>query len=161
VFRSLPVAHERHAADSLPVRARAYARDTVTLGWEERLKTRGRRRSDRGIEFGTALPRGTVLRAGDCLILDHPALVVCVIEREEPVLIVRPAGAPDWALVAYHIGNSHQPLMIAADGLVCPDGPGMEQVLAYHRIPFTRELRAFTPVGDVARHQHAQAVSTL
>lgn len=137
VFKSVPVVHERHAAESLPAHACGYARDTVTLGWEERLRARGRRRSDGGIEFGTALPRGTVLRGGDLLVLDHPALLVRVIEREESVLIVRPAATPDWALFAYLIGNSHQPVMIAADGLVCPDVPGMEQVLAHHRIPFT------------------------
>ncbi len=43
------------------------------------------------------------------------------------------------ALFAYHIGNSHQPVMIADDAIVCPDALGMEQVLTYHAIPFLRE----------------------
>ena len=39
-----------------------------------------------------------------------------------------------------------------ADAIVCPDVPGMEQVLTYHVIPFTREQRAFTPVSQAPGH---------
>ena len=48
------------------------ARDTITLGWEERLKARGRRRRTAASSSATALPRGTVLRGGDCFVLDEP-----------------------------------------------------------------------------------------
>ena len=50
-------------AVELPESARAYRRDAVTLGWEDRTHVHGRRRTDQGVEFGTSLPRGTVLRA--------------------------------------------------------------------------------------------------
>ena len=71
---------------------------------------------------------------------------------EERVLVVRPTTTTEWALWSYHIGNSHQPLMIAADVIVCADLPGMEQVLTYHAIPFAREQRAFTPVSQAPGH---------
>jgi hypothetical protein len=37
----------------LPESSRAFARDTVTLGWEDRTHVHGRRRTDGGVEFGT------------------------------------------------------------------------------------------------------------
>jgi len=52
----------------LPESSRAFARDTVTLGWEDRTYVHGRRRTDGGVEFGTSLPRGSVLRS---FVLNH------------------------------------------------------------------------------------------
>lgn len=159
VFKSIPVVREILRADALPERARSYARDTLTLGWEERLKARGRRQSDGGRDFGTALPRGTMLHQGDCLVVDEARLVVVVVERAEPVFVIEPATAAEWALAAYAIGNSHQPLMVTATAIVCPDVSGMEQVLRYHAIAFRPSMAAFTPssVGGgayVPGHQH-------
>ena len=154
MFRALPVVHDIQRTDALTGAAAAYRRDTLTLGWDERLKARARRRTDGGVEFATALPRGTVLRRGDCFAIDAVSLVVAVVERLEPVFVLRPRTPRDWALFGYQIGNSHQPLMLDEDAMVCADLPGMEQVLTYHGIPFTRERRAFTPVGQLATHQH-------
>ncbi len=89
----------------------------------------------------------------------NAAIVVTVVERLEPVFVVEPPTAAEWGLFAYCIGNSHQPLMLTTTAIVCPDVPGMEHVLAYHGIPFSRSTRAFTPVslgGElfVAGHQH-------
>jgi urease accessory protein len=152
LFRSLPIVEAVFDGSRLPAALLDAPRDALTLGWEERAKTRARRRTDNGVEFGSALPRGTVLREGDCLALENPPLVIVVHEREEPVLVARPASTGQWALWGYHIGNSHQPLMIGDDALVCPDVPGMAQVLDYHRIPYTRELRRFTPVLQSPGH---------
>lgn len=154
VFRSLPVARSVCAADDLPDAAREYGRDTITLGWEDRMKARGRRRTDGGVEFGTTLPRGTVLRDGDCLVVDQDRLIVTVITLDEPVFVITPASPAEWGRFAYHIGNSHQPLMITDREIVCPEVPGMEQVLGYHRIPYIRGMRAFTPLTQVPAHQH-------
>jgi len=159
VFKTLPVARETYREDGLPARARSYTRDTITLGWEDRLKARARRTSDGGVEFGTALQRGAVLREGDCFVLAEPLLVVTVLERLEAVFVIEPVTAADWGQFAYYIGNSHQPVMIADGSMICPDVPGMEQVLTYHRIPFSRSVRAFTPIGHAgapyaAGHQH-------
>ena len=117
-------------------------------------RARGRRRTDGGIEFGTALPRGTVLRDGDCLVLDQDRLVVVVVALDEPVFVIAPATPVEWGLFAYHIGNSHQPLMLTDEAIVCPDVPGVEQVLTYHGIPYVRGRRHFTPVTHVSNHQH-------
>ena len=140
--------------NELPAVSRGWARDTVTLGWQDRTQAHGRRLTDGGVEFGTSLPRGTVLRAGDCFLLDANRLVVFVVERAEPVFVIEPRTQPEWALFAYHIGNRHQPLMITDGALVCPDLPGVEQLLQQHRMPYTRATMAFTPAATVAGHQH-------
>jgi urease accessory protein UreE len=157
LFRSIPVVESVCRAAALPTAASAYARDAITLGWEERLRVRTRRVSDNRFEFATTLPRGTVLHDGDCFVLDPQQLVIHVVERAEPVLVIEAASPAERAFFAYHIGNSHQPLMIAGERLVCLDSPEMSQVLAYHGIPFSKDLRSFTPVGRVANHRHAQS----
>ena len=145
MFTKLPVADAVYRQDTLPAGARAFSRGTIALGWEDRLKTRGRRRSDEGLEFGTSLPRGSVLRAGDCLVLEPARVVVEVVERLEPAFVVEPRTSAEWGLFAYHIGNGHQPLMVTDRALVCPDVAGVEALLQYHRIPYVRAEVAFTP----------------
>ena len=154
LFQSLPVAREVYRVDALPARALGYARDTIALGWEDRLKARGRRRSDAGLEFGTALERGTVLRGGDAFVIDGPNVIVSVVERDEPVFVIAPGSTAEWGLFAYHIGNNHQPMMIADGHIVCPDVPGLEQLLEQHAIPFSRATRPFTPIGFLPDHRH-------
>ena len=150
----MTVVEHVYGQGDLPEAARGYARDTVTLGWEERTQAHARRRTDGGVEFGTSLPRGTVLRASDVFVLDGERLVVSVVEREEPVFVVHPRTAHEWGLFAYHIGNRHQPLMVSDDALVCPDLPGVEQLLRQHGMPYSRARRAFTPAGAAAGHHH-------
>ncbi len=144
------VHHERELSGD----ACGYARDTITLGWEDRTHGHGRRRSDAGIEFGTQLPRGSVLRSGDCFVLDAERVVVSIIERPEAVFMITPALMSEWALFAYHIGNRHQPLMITDHGLVCPEVPGVEALLQQHRMPYVRGQLPFTPAATVVGHQH-------
>ena len=147
---------ERTYSDAtLPEPARFYARDTITLGWEDRLHVHGRRCSDGGQEFGTSLARGTLLRGGDCLVLDEVRTVVMVVERPEPVFVIEPLTLQEWALFAYQIGNRHLPLMVAERGIVCPNVPGVEQLLVRERIPHRRATLPFTPATAVAGHQHA------
>lgn len=153
-FKSLPVARTLYRAETLPGAARAYAADTVTLGWEDRLRARGRRKSDGGLEFGTALDRGTVLRAGDCFVLEPISTVVTVVERPEAVFVIEPRTPSEWALFAYHIGNCHQPLMVTGESIVCADLPGMREALEYHRIPFAERTQPFTPIVDNVAHTH-------
>jgi urease accessory protein UreE len=155
LFRPLPIVEVVYRADALPESALGCRRDTMTLGWEDRLKARARRRSDSGLEFATALDRGTALRDGDFFVLADA--VVEVVERHEPVVVIEPRTPAEWGLFAYHIGNSHQPLMISERRLVCADTPGMREVLEYHGIPFSPAQQPFTPVGFNGGHQHRPA----
>ena len=154
VFRSLPMAHTVVRSDELPAETRPYDRDEIVLDWEQRLKPRGRRVTTAGVEFATALPRGTVLRHGDCLVLSTIRLIVVIVECDEQVLVIRPVSAAQAAEFAFHIGNSHSPMMIDDGLIVCPELPGMTQLLTYHGIPFVRAERPFTPLGQVVNHRH-------
>jgi urease accessory protein len=150
----LTVVERVHREHDLPDTCGAFARDAMTLGWEDRARVHGRRMSDAGVEFATSLPRGTVLRDGDCLVLDSERVVVTVRERAEPVFVIEPRSAAEWAVFAYHIGNRHQPVMITNHALVCPDVPGVEQLLAQHRMPYRRATAPFTPVAATTGHHH-------
>ncbi|MBS1819758.1 MAG: hypothetical protein JSU08_17625 [Acidobacteria bacterium] len=152
LFRSVPIADAVFRDDRLPAGLAAHPRDEVVIGWEDRRAQRARLKTEAGVEFGTSLPQGTVLREGDCLALDRPALVIIVREKAEPVLVMAPPSAGDAARWAYYIGNTHQPLMVLGDLLLCADVAGMDEVLRYHGIPFTRELRPFTPVSQGPSH---------
>ena len=99
-LKSLPVVREVYRSDALPPIAGDYRRDTITLGWEDRVRARGRRRSDNGVEFGTALERGTVLRDGDWLLLDGLATAIGVVARAEAVLVIE-ARTPAEAVEGY------------------------------------------------------------
>jgi urease accessory protein len=148
------VVEQTHREDALPLKARGYAHDTLTLGWDDRLRVRGHRRSDGGVAFGLSLSRGTILRGGDCLVLDEAKTVIVVIERPEPVFLLEPRTPQEWGLFAYHIGNRHLPLMITEAGIVCPDVAGVEQLLEQQHIPFVLATLAFTPAMSVANHHH-------
>jgi urease accessory protein len=146
------VVEQLYREDALPPPARGYARDTLTLGWEERLHVRGHRRSDGGVAFGLSLPRGTILRGGDSLVLDEAKTVVVVVERPEPVFFIVPRTPQEWGLFAYHIGNRHLPLMISEGGIVCPDVAGVEHLFEQQHIPFGRATLTFTPATSMAHH---------
>ena len=150
----MTVIEQTHREETLPAASRGYARDTITLGWEDRLHVHGRRRSDGGVAFGLSLPRGTMLRGGDCLVVDAAKTVVVVVERPEPAFLIKPRTPREWALFAYHIGNGHQPLMITDGAIVCPHVAGVERLLEQHRIPFTRVTLPFTPVTSGDSHHH-------
>jgi urease accessory protein UreE len=94
------------------------------------------------------------LRAGDCFVLDGPRLVVAIVERAEPVFVIEPETSQEWALFAYQIGNRHQPIMILDESIVCPDAPGVEQLLQRHRMRYRRAMLPFTPAVVTAGHRH-------
>src|SRR5262245_5452251 len=139
------VIEQIHRENTMPRPARGFARDTLTLGWNDRIRVRGRRRSDRGVAFDLSLPRGTVLRSGDCLVLADAKKVLVVVEQPEPTFLIEPRTPQEWALFAYQIGNRHLPLMITETGIVCPDVAGAEQLLQQTRIHYARATLEFTP----------------
>lgn len=145
LFKRLPVADAVFTPERLPAAMTSYVRDEVRLTWAARADTRGRHRTEAGVEFGVMLSPGTVLADGDCLALDPVKTLVVVRAIEEDVLVARPASPRDGARWAYLIGNSHQALMIGDDVVVCAATREAEQVLTFYQVPFTRERRVFAP----------------
>lgn len=128
--------------------------NTLTLPWEERCRSHGRRRTDQGREFALALPSGSVLREGDQLLLKPERCRVHVLEALEPVLVLLPISPPEWAWLAYQIGNRHLPVMINDHELLCPREPAAEHLFRQLGVTYQVAERPFTPAIQHSGHTH-------
>ena len=88
----------------------------LVLPFELRQKSRLRTTVEGGEEIGLFLPRGTVLRDGDCLEADD-GRIVRVTAAEENLLEARCVDAHALARAAYHLGNRHTPVQVGAGWL--------------------------------------------
>lgn len=84
---------------------------TITLPFEQRQKSRLRARLDDGTEVGLVLPRGGVLRGGDCLRAEN-GLVIRVQAAPEAVSTAYAQDPHTLARACYHLGNRHVALQI-------------------------------------------------
>lgn len=95
---------------------------TLTLPFELRQKTRLRAVLDDGREAALLLPRGQVLRSGECLrALD--GTIVAVRAAQEMVSTAATDDPLILARACYHLGNRHVPLQV---------GPGWCRYLHDH-----------------------------
>lgn len=135
--------------------------DTVVLPFALRQKGRFRVRSATGLDIGVFLPRGEVLRQGDCLFSEEGD-VLRVEAKEESVTT---AFAPDWmtfARACYHLGNRHVPLEMGELWLRFQPDHVLEQMVVlfglecrHHRAPFNPENGAYAAVHHHHReHDH-------
>jgi urease accessory protein len=91
----------------------ATATERLTLTFELRCKTRLRTQLDSGEEAGLFLERGAILRAGDKLQCKD-GRVVEVFAAPEKVSEARSDDPLLLARAAYHLGNRHVPVQVAA-----------------------------------------------
>jgi urease accessory protein len=147
------IVEEIHPAGLRSIR-RDWEIDTLTLPWEERCRSHGRRKTDQGREFALALPSGSILRQGDKLLLASEQCQVQVQEASESVLILTPQSPWDWAWLAYQIGNRHLPLMIADFELICVTDPAAEHLFQQLGVTYEVGERPFTPAIPQSGHTH-------
>jgi len=131
-----------------------YRLDTLTMTFEDRRQGHGRRRSDSGIEFAISLPSGTILKGGDCLVLEEERTIVKVLEAAEAVYIVRPRTPQEWAYYAYHVGNRHQQVMIGETELIFLQNPAVHSLLEQLHVHFETGERPFTAALANIGHTH-------
>lgn len=86
----------------------------LSLPFDLRRKSRLLTRLSNGEPVGLMLERGAPLRGGDCVRGDD-GRVFRVLASDEAVMEARCADAPTLARVAYHLGNRHAAVQIAAD----------------------------------------------
>jgi urease accessory protein len=91
----------------------APASERLVLSFDLRCKSRLRTRLESGEEAGLFLDRGAVLRPGDRL-LGNDGRVVEVVAAEEPIMEARSDDPLSLAKAAYHLGNRHVPVQVAA-----------------------------------------------
>ncbi len=136
---------------------------TIELDWDIRQKSRFDATDSSGRNFGVFLPRGTVVRGGDMLVLEDGSLVR-VIAAKQPVLHIshcpQHGTAFDLTRAAYHLGNRHVPIELKPDHLkIEPDHVLAEMLRAMHLI-VREDTLAFEPEGgaySAQGHAHGHA----
>jgi len=140
----------------------------VELDWDLRQKSRFDATASDGQHIGVFLPRGSVVRGGDVLVLESGTLVR-VIAAPQPVLRITACSdhghhhdaAFDLMRAAYHLGNRHVPIELKPDHLkIEPDHVLADLLRAMHlqvadvNEPFEPEAGAY---GQQAGHGHSHA----
>ena len=132
---------------------------TVELDWDLRQKSRFEATDSAGRQLGVFLPRGTVVRGSDVLVVQDGSMVK-VIAAPQVVLKITPCSSHgtsfDLIRAAYHLGNRHVPIELKPDHLkIEPDHVLAEMLRAMHLTvvevnePFEPESGAYAQGGHV------------
>jgi len=132
---------------------------TVALDWDVRQKSRFEAIDSTGRTFGVFLPRGTLVRGGDVLVLEDGSLVRVQAAPQEVLRITACAAhgsAFDLTRAAYHLGNRHVPIELKPDHLkIEPDHVLADMLRAMHMTVVTVH-EAFEPEGGAyTSHGHS------
>ncbi|MDH5425232.1 MAG: urease accessory protein UreE [Gammaproteobacteria bacterium] len=135
------------------------AETTVTLPFELRQKSRLKVVLDDKREAAVILPRGGLLRGGDCL-KSQDGIIVEVIAAKESVSTVYSDSALDLARACYHLGNRHVHLQITEkwirylhDHVLDEMVEGLGLTVTTEKAPFEPEAGAYSGGGH-SHHQH-------
>lgn len=138
------------------VEATAHVTATLTLPIEIRVKSRAKVQLNDGREAGLMLPRGLLLRGGDCLRSEDGTEVVAIIAAHEAVSVVRCASPFLLAQACYHLGNRHVPLQILPDELRYHHDRVLDAMLRQLNLEVTFAHLPFEPeAGAYASEPHA------
>lgn len=142
------------------------AQTTLTLGRDQREKSRLKVVLDDGREAGLFFAKGTSFQDGDFIIDVDGEILVEIKAAPETVSTVRCDDPLTLAKACYHLGNRHVPLQINADVLryqhdhVLDDmvrGLGLE--VNTEEAPFEPESGAYSTGGHSHPHQHEHSHS--
>ena len=133
---------------------------TVELDWDVRQKSRFDATDSQGRQLGIFLPRGSVVRGGDVLLMENGDMVR-VLAAPQPVLVITPCaahGSPfDLVRAAYHLGNRHVQIELRPDHLkIEPDHVLADMLRAMH-LTVREACEAFEPEGGAyaaGGHEH-------
>ena len=142
---------------------------TIELDWDVRQKSRFDATDSLGRPLGVFLPRGTLVRGGDVLLVEDGSMVR-VIAAPQAVLRITACtshGSPfDLTRAAYHLGNRHVPIELQPDHLkIEPDHVLADMLRAMH-LTVQEVQEAFEPEGgaysaDGHGHSHAPAATPV
>lgn len=133
MIRISEIAHHTHHHD-----------EVLSLPFEKRQKSRLRAQLDSGQEVGLTLPRGTVLRGGDCL-LSEEGTVIKVQAQPEATSFISCDDALLLTRAAYHLGNRHVPLEIAEQGLRYLRDHVLDEMVEQLGLNVVHEVAPFEP----------------
>jgi len=136
------------------------AADAVVLDYDRRHRRRMAFRTLGGLDFVLDLPRATVLRDGDGLVLED-GRIVRVEAAPEGLLEIEAPDRPTLVRIAWHLGNRHLPtqligerLRIREDHVIAEMVRGLGGVAMPVRAPFDPERGAYGQAAGAA-HSHA------
>ena len=134
---------------------------TVELDWDVRQKSRFDATDSLGRQLGVFLPRGTLVRGSDVLVVEDGSLVQ-VLAAPQAVLVITANTAFDLTRAAYHLGNRHVPIELQPDHLkIEPDHVladmlrGMHLTVVEATVAFEPEGGAYAAGGHSHGHEHA------
>jgi urease accessory protein len=123
---------------------------SVTLDWDTRQRSRFDFTDSSGRRVGVFLPRGTVVRGGDVLVMEDGSLVR-VHAADQPVLVVtacpQHGSAFDLTRAAYHLGNRHVPIELRPDHLKIEPDHVLADMLRSMHLEVTETAAPFEPEG--------------
>ena len=120
------------------------AETTVTLPFELRQKSRIKVILDDGRVAGVILPRGGLLRGGDCLKTSE-GIIVEVIAANESVSTIYSESALELARACYHLGNRHVHLQITEKFIRYIHDHVLDEMVGGLGLKVTLENAAFEP----------------
>ena len=136
---------------------------TLELDWDVRQKSRFDATDSLGRQLGVFLPRGTLVRGGDVLLVEDGSMVR-VIAAPQPVLRITACAAHgsafDLTRAAYHLGNRHVPIELKPDHLKIEPDHVLADLLRAMHLTVQEVQEAFEPEGGAYSadgHGHAHA----
>ena len=132
------------------------AATTLTLPYDQRIKSRLRVTLDDGRQAGLFLERGTTLREND-LLSDGNGLWVCIIAAPETVSTLVCTDPLLFARACYHLGNRHVPLQIEPGRLRYQHDHVLDEMLRGMGLEVSVEQAPFQPEAGAysgAAHRH-------
>jgi len=133
---------------------------TLTLPFELRQKSRFKTALDDGRDAGVILPRGHLLRGGDCL-KTVDGEVVSIVAAEETVSTVYSDKPLELARASYHLGNRHVNLQITEQWVRYLHDHVLDEMVEGLGLKVTVEKAAFEPeagaYGGHGHHSHSHS----
>jgi len=144
--------------ERLAARASAAAVPTsqLVLAFEQRVRTRHVANLEDGRPIAIVVPRGSVMRGGECWVTES-GLVVEIRAAHESLLEVRCEDALLLARAAYHLGNRHVAVEIAPGVVRISNDPVLGRMLEGLGLSPQPIVGPFEPEGGAYGHDHAHA----
>jgi urease accessory protein len=133
---------------------------SVTLDWDTRQKSRFDFTDSSGRHVAVFLPRGTVVRGGDVLLVEDGSFVR-IVAADQPVLVITACkehgNAFDLMRAAYHLGNRHVAIELKPDHLKIEPDHVLADMLRSMHLDVIETAAPFEPEGGAyaAHHGHA------
>jgi len=125
---------------------------TLALTAQERTRSRHRFETIEGQEVYLRLSRGTVLQDGDLLQSDDATQIFVRVAAKPEAVIVVTATPVKLLQAAYHLGNRHVPVEIAANYLHISPDPVLEKMLANLGVEVVEAVLPFQPQAGAYSH---------